>query len=301
MRILFTIPNFHKLDKDHFDNIHASRSTAKEHRAAVLLRCLNLLYRTFDAHQGMLRAGDSMLHPNARYRQQIKVVICTNGDDHCLDLIPDHLYDRHRDDEGDPRYLGFACHDVMAAYADDFDYFCYLEDDIFIQDPLLFQKLDWFVKIAGNDCLLQPNRFEADPNQGVRKLYLDGNISRRGLSERFQDISIRPEIEAEHLGQPVRFRRVNNVHAGCFFINRAQLRHWMAQAHFGDTQTKFIGPLESAATLCMMRTFKVYKPCYTNASFLEVQHGDNRYLGLGLRYKRRPPWPWPVRAVKAKS
>ena len=39
------------------------------------------------------------------------------------------------------------------------------------------------------------------------------------------------------------------------------------------------GPLESAATLGIMRHFRVYKPARENAAFLEIEHLDRRYLG----------------------
>ena len=47
--------------------------------------------------------------------------------------------------------------------------------------------------------------------------------------------------------------------------------------------TSFVGPLESAATLGIMRTFKVYKPARENANFLEVEHYGRRFSSL-IRY-----------------
>ena len=44
--------------------------------------------------------------------------------------------------------------------AGDGDYFCYLEDDLILGDPWLFRKLAWFTREFGDDCLLQPNRYE---------------------------------------------------------------------------------------------------------------------------------------------
>jgi hypothetical protein len=51
-------------------------------------------------------------------------------------------------------------------------------------------------------------------------------------------------------------------------------------AVFLDRSERFAGPLESAATYGIMRTFEIYKPARENASFLEVRHLDNRYLGV---------------------
>ena len=41
----------------------------------------------------------------------------------------------------------------------------------------------------------------------------------------------------------------------------------------------FGGPLESAATLGVIRHFRAYKPARENAGFLEIEHLDPRYLG----------------------
>ncbi len=41
-----------------------------------------------------------------------------------------------------------------------------------------------------------------------------------------------------------------------------------------------IGPLESAATLGIMRSLKIYKPAPENANFLEVEHHGCRFIRL---------------------
>jgi hypothetical protein len=62
------------------------------------------------------------------------------------------------------------------------------------------------------------------------------------------------------------------------------MAHWAAQPYFLDRDTGFIGPLESAATLGIMRTFRVYKPANENANFLEIEHYGNGYISqLSLR------------------
>jgi hypothetical protein len=83
----------------------------------------------------------------------------------------------------------------------------------------------------------------------------------------------------EHRFFPVTcLRRTRNPHSGCFFLNARQMTHWAGQPYFGARESRFIGPLESAATLGLMRTFKVYRPAPANADFLEVQHAGTGYL-----------------------
>jgi hypothetical protein len=69
-----------------------------------------------------------------------------------------------------------------------------------------------------------------------------------------------------------------NPHSGCFFLNARQMEHWAAQRHFLDRDSRLIGPLETAATLGVLRTFKIYRPAPINADFLEVQHFGTDYL-----------------------
>ncbi len=54
---------------------------------------------------------------------------------------------------------------------------------------------------------------------------------------------------------------------------------WARQPYFLDRDTRFIGPLESAATLGIMRTFRVYKAAAENAGFFEIEHFGTSFLG----------------------
>ena len=108
------------------------------------------------------------------------------------------------------------------------------------------------------------------------------------MSRQFQDITDGDDLHGEHLGRKICFQRVDNSHAGCFFLSQAQMRKWIEQPYFLERTDAFCGPLESAATLGVMKTFKVYKASRENAGFFEVRHGDNRYLGH--RIKVPPNW-----------
>jgi hypothetical protein len=161
-----------------------------------------------------------------------------------------------------------------------YDYYCYLEDDLLVFDPWFFVKVRWFASLAGSDCLLQPNRFEASVRGPVRKAYVDGDLALR-ITAPFQDIRAKPvQFHGRVMGTPVSFRRVLNPHSGCFFLGAEQMARWARQSYFLDRDTSFIGPLESAATLGVMRTFRVYKPDAASASFLEVRHHGSAFLGL---------------------
>jgi len=280
MRILFTIAHYYGQTENGF---YGSLASPAKKRLQVLVNCVAALRQHFGPKQGLTFSTERRITGANRGRdQKIEIVVCTDGDNHLLDHLPNGLV-RKRDVAGDPMLLGYGCHEVLAAEIDNYDYFCFLEDDIIINDPEFFQKLNWFETVANEESILQPNRFETLIGQPVDKLYIDGNLGKPQFSAQFQDITIDTNLSASHLGGQLNFQRVNNPHSGCFFLNQRQMRQWMDQPYFLDRSVDFCGPLESAATLGIMKTFKIYKPARENASFLEVRHGDNRYLGNRMR------------------
>lgn len=153
----------------------------------------------------------------------------------------------------------------------------YLEDDLRLRDSLFFRKLSWFGELAGDDALLLPNRFEIDDGVRIHRAYIDGDL-REKATQPWQDCSMEPQIEVNFLGQPLRFVRPLNPHAGCFFLHADQLQRWSLMPYFLDRSNAFIGPLESAATLGIMRAFRIYKPAIEIAGFLEIEHQSKQFI-----------------------
>ena len=176
-------------------------------------------------------------------------LVCTTGGSHLLDQLDlsSRFYRAHAT-EAEPMLLGFECHDVLRAGLEDADMFCYLEDDIIIRDPWFFTKLAWFATWSGPGRLLQPNRYELSSKARVHKLYIDGDIDPK-FTAKYQTPPDMPELVTRVMNQPLRFRAGPNPHSGCFFLTRAQMRRWAGRDDFGDRDTGFMGPLESAATL----------------------------------------------------
>jgi hypothetical protein len=58
------------------------------------------------------------------------------------------------------------------------------------------------------------------------------------------------------------------------------MEHWSKQPYFNDVDVSFIGPLESAASLGIMKTFKLYKPAEVNPDFLEIQHFGTNFINI---------------------
>ncbi|MBC7802526.1 MAG: calcium-binding protein [Candidatus Parcubacteria bacterium] len=283
MRILFTISHFHDPKGSGQYGSLKPRSSA---RRDALARTVFSLHSTFGRRQAFLAPRTGAC--NASQSADLQVVVCTTADRHLLGelrKVPG-LHYLHQPTAAEPLYLGFECHEVLKRNLGNFDYFCFLEDDIALTDPLFFQKLEWFNALAGDEAVLQPNRFETAADQPWQKLYIDGQLAQPEWSERWQDVHDRPSIDAEAFGTPVRFVRSGNPHSGCFFLNARQMARWAAQSDFLVRAPHFVGPLETAATYGVMRHFRAYKPAPDNAGFLEVQHLDNRYLGVARRPAR---------------
>lgn len=274
MRLLFTIPHFFRPSPA---ARHGSEMRQPARRREILRRTLLGLHHAFGMRQGLVDSDKKRLHQaNDRLRSEVEIVVCTTGPDHLIDESFSELC-RHRPTRAEPLLLGYECHEVLRQSLGSYDFYCYLEDDLLLTDALFFRKLAWFGEIAGPDCLLQPNRFELGTDGRV-KLYCDGNIVDPGISPRFQNRMDRPRIEASLMGASFTFQRVDNPHAGAFFLSAAQMALWAAKPYFLDRATGFWGPLESAATLGIMRCFRVYKPARENAGFLEIQHLDPRLV-----------------------
>jgi hypothetical protein len=157
-----------------------------------------------------------------------------------------------------------------------------MEDDLWIGDPYFLTKISWFSRSFGDEAVLLPHRYELATAEPLHKLYIDGPV-RPDFTAKWQDVEDRRTLESEFLGAPAAFERWTNPHSGCFFLNAAQMEKWASSPSFLDGDCSFAGPLESAASLGVMKNFRIYKPVYGNAGFLEIRHLHNRYLGVAMK------------------
>ena len=183
----------------------------------------------------------------------------------------------HQPTDAEPFLLGFECHAALYERIGDYDYYCYLEDDLVVTDPWLFAKLSWFRDQVGPESVLLPNRFEVARGGVAWKAYLDGDLAPE-VTAQFPDRSEWPELRASFLGVDARFVRPLNPHSGCFMLGLEQMRQWALRPDFLDRDCGFVGPLESAASLGVMRAFRVYKPAPEVASFLEIAHFGTAFI-----------------------
>lgn len=267
LRVLVVMPHY-------FNAENQQGNKTKDLRSMAIVRSVSSCIQHFGGSQMFLNFSDKQA-AFANYSNECRcdIYICTTGDQHLLkelDLIKG-LY-CHVETDAHPRLLGFVCREVLKAFRGKYDYYCYIEDDLFLMDPLFFKKLRWFNSVTGNEFLLQPNRYEASFNQDVKKCYIDGDCAPAGNSSE--------SLTFQALGEDFTFTEATNPHSGCYFLNAEQFEHWSDQPHFNDWDVSWVGPLESAATLGIMRTFKIYKPAWKNGGFLEIGHFGDAYLQM---------------------
>jgi len=288
MRVLFALAHYFKPKPGAF---YGSEGADPARRAAAVATTIISLHQMFDRRQGLLDGQARVAHPaNDQPPVDVSVIACTAGDAHLVPQLQSikHLF-THRSCDRDPKFLGLECRAALGDGVGQYDWFCYLEDDLMLTDPLFFDKLKWFRSIAGDDAVLQPNRFEVAVGQPMHKLYIDGNMADATQSPKFQNIADRTVVEGEAFGRSYVFKRINNTHSGTFFLDAPQMAHFVKQADFQAEESGFAGPVESCATLGIMRHFRVYKPARVNAGFLEVRHLNNRYLGARLKLQPGDP------------
>jgi hypothetical protein len=281
MKVLFAIPHYYKPVGTAPDGReHGSIRRDPQPRIAALSACLTAIRRTCAPKVCVLSHADRqarlLIPPEPIHTD---VVICTVGGDHLLDSLPPAVRGwHHHATAADPLLLGYECHAVLRDRLGRYDFYCYLEDDNLLTDPGLFRKLVWFNQLFGDARLLQPNRFEVGNHPLVDKMYVDGDLPATCTAT--QKATLPSQLTADVLGRMVTFRTTTNPHSGCFFLSATQMERWARVDYFLDRSTAFIGALESAATLGVMRTFEVFKPGPENADFFEVRHHGSAYLNM---------------------
>lgn len=285
MRVLIAIPHFFQPDGR---GLNASNRADPQPRLEALARSLRLLHSLFGPAQHYFQREESgqgleLCRSNEATSLDLAITICTTRGLHLLDplaeaqAIPDRAYD-HVALDCEPLELGLGCHaHLRDRLVDRFDYYCFLEDDLLIHDPYFFVKQAWFHAQLGDRAVLQPNRYELSQANEFQKIYIDPDFESQtgrnpGYAHNFTD---HQRVQGRFLGQELWLERARDPHSGCFFLTHRQMSHWASRRYFLDGDRRFIGPLESAASLGIMKAFRVYKPAMVNANFLEIQHfGD---------------------------
>ncbi|WP_320675942.1 hypothetical protein [Prochlorococcus sp. MIT 1300] len=280
MRILLAIAHFWDPNGD---GKHQSLRPNPFPRLEALKHQLLCLRRQGE-HQSQLHVADRMVYPaNQALRHEIDICLVTDGEHTVIEQLEPLYRGLFEEVVTEPPVgleLGFEAQAYLGSQVDKkYDFYGYMEDDLLIHDPLFFQKLVWFQNFMGQEALLLPQRVElAQGPHFVDRFYIDGPLPEDHVKP-LVDLD-GPLVMVAAPGGDVPFEPPRNPHAGCFFLSHSQLRHWMEQPHWLDRDSSFISPLESAATLGISRSFNLYKPSLSHASWLEIQHWGTSFHSL---------------------
>lgn len=228
-----------------------------------------------DRHQAQAKidklqnAIDGLLNSFAHC--QLTILVSTLPGRHITAYLP--AYQRNcieviETPECDPLYVGFRIQDEFVERLNQFDWFLFLEDDVIIHDSSLLDKLETFNQCCGfQNAVLLPNRYEMWEG---RKSYIDLTIDREVAWNQLSKVEI----------AGVQYAECTNPHSALYCLSQAQMMNWYRSGQRWKYQNLMVGPLESAATFCLLECFKLYKPHPTNLHFLEVEHYDTKYSKL---------------------
>lgn len=289
MKILVTIPHFHNATGN---GAYGSTGPESARRVEALSQTIAGIHQNLGPRLAFLyclhnhipgRGNGRLVKVNEQAAEAVDIAVCTVGQNHLIDrlTVPKSLF-HHQSVKAEPMMIGFACQQILKAHLGKYDFYCYMEDDLWIGDPYFLAKISWFTRTFGEDTLLLPHRYEVSTAETLHKLYIDGPV-RPDFTAKWQDVEDRRTLESDFLGTRIGFERWSNPHSGCFFLTAAQMEKWAASPSFLEGDCSFAGPLESAASLGVMKNFRIYKPAFQNAGFHEIRHMHNRYLGVALK------------------
>ncbi len=265
------------------DGRHGSLSPNPEPRIKALREAILQLHRLFGEPCGELNHQKRRVDLINTNGSNIKISICVSNENHILknlkDLEDKNTFTRIQCEPEEPKQLGFECHKILEKEYDKYDYNCFMEDDILITDADYFKKLRFFNQSFGDKYLLQPNRIETSTNlKNLRRFYIDGDYNPPS-TEKYRN-SMNTLLCMNHLGESIKFKQRINTHSGCFFLNQKQSEEYFKGTYWNEKDASFHGPLESAATLGVMKQFQIVKPALSNGQFLTVEHAGRNFIEM---------------------
>lgn len=282
MRALLVFAHYFKAEEK---SIYSSTNAAMQELRKKNLERVLLGWRGCFSESSVLDIEHKHFVPNGDMKCAMDIKILTHDDNHLLDaeLMRRYGVQKVNVRANNPRFLPFAAHRLMADNEGKYDWFVYSEDDLLVSDPYFFAKLQKFQDCFGMYRTLNPHRFEMNPAAFRFKTYIDGNLRAKfidGFLGMREETS--PLLEQDFDFGKVRFVRARNPHSGFFALSDEQVAYWKRQPSFQDLDCSFVSPLESAATLSILKSFSIYKAEAPAMSYFDVEHLDNKFSGMRL-------------------
>ncbi|MBU3694292.1 MAG: hypothetical protein FGM40_05620 [Rhodocyclaceae bacterium] len=284
LRVLVCIPHYFRRAAEDSGVANGSNRDTLAARLSQVSYCLSQLTAVLGSVRFLMGSPGRIAH-----EQVIPVAQKVGGDVVMVSAPDNHLFEELGGAHGfqgvlwpgPPRQLGYHCRRVFARHAGHYDFYLFIEDDTTILDPAFFRKVAAFYRAHGEDCILQPNRFEIFSHyQRGWRAYLDQPAFpvHRVAEQPGPATLTLPDFDGEVL-----FHKTTDAMSGAYVITDRQLRRWMDQTDFHAP-----APADLAAGLDPIEitqfplggSLPVYRPAPQNLDFLEVHHVPNRLSGL---------------------
>jgi hypothetical protein len=218
----------------------------------------------------------------------LTIAIQTLPNRHVIAYLPEYQIKCIQIQEGpdcDPLLLEYRIQEEFVERVEKFDWFLFIEDDIVLYDSFVLEKLEKFnLKSGYEKAILYPHRFEM--YEGTKR-YIDLTIDTELSWNQVSSV----EIEG------VKFAECSNPHSALYCLSRNQMKQWIKSGRVFKNQVLMVGPMESAATFCLLECFSIYKPHPSNLNYFEVRHYDTKYSKL----YPEPESPYTLSAVNNSS
>jgi hypothetical protein len=285
MRVLLVVPHFFKAIEK---SSHSSNNIGyKDYRKKSLDRLL-LSWRAHFSEVATIDFPTKTFNIKPPSISKLDITLLTNDVNHLLEKSTLDFYQCKQINVEctNPKMLPFASYQIFERELENYDWFVYSEDDLLISDALFFNKQQIFQYEFGYKRLLQPNRYELNREGPRFKTYIDGDQSDVFYKTSIKNLPDHDQLIQNLNSYEIQYRRAKNPHSGFFCLSRERLKYWMSKDYFINLDCSFVSPLESAATLGILRTFSIYKP-ESNRGFLEIEHMDNKFSSLPLKFAEK--------------
>lgn len=221
------------------------------------------------------------------------IYVCTDEVNHLSGAISTGTIAKQHVSKRPPQELGYACRDLFRELQDEYDLFCFMEDDISVFDESFFEKFADFYNSNDDSYVLSPNRYELWGKMDVSwKVYLEGSEPPQHRVRLYHDAP--KAIIQESMHGKVEHWLAPNLYSASFVITRSQLKSWIKQEDYNKPSDKYPGSLlvMELVQIPMGGYLPIYKPSPKNPSFLEVHHSPNRLINS------KTPWNGVLQRVR---
>ncbi|WP_415408812.1 hypothetical protein ACLM45_08680 [Synechococcus sp. A10-1-5-9] len=286
MNVLIALPHYFKeVDQATYGS---DRRGQRQARSIALFQCFNsLLAMQKNADDLILNISAEGLQSagslSERREVTLEIHVFTDGINMINSVL--NIYKEginvHTFELANSRHLPLKARDHLIENGHAYDLCLYMEDDLIIRDSEFLDKQIWFIKESEHRAVLMPHRTEWVPNGNGQRLLVDGPLKKEFI-ERFYT----PKCNAAQgtfKGRGVIFDQSDNPHSGLFCISGVQAKQL---ATLEQPVHGFIGPLETAATLTVLRRYLVLKPAWKDRDFLWIEHGHPSFRGYCSKWSK---------------